>query len=305
MLVNTDSKTLVTKCSRPSCSKVSRSVGNEAKLKPALAIFRSSGVSQVSSLGGFCFGERWYCSGECLEWGLGQEVLQRFRQSEEEAILSRPRIGTILLVRGWITSDQVRIALEHQSRHGDKLGRWLVKLGYISQEKLIIALSQQLQIPWMVEGQLTLDDSATSLLPKMLCHRFNVFPLKYTQKDQLTLAVDYCFTDELIQAVSAVVDYEVQPFLTKSEVLGGLIREYVRSEESSTTDLIRNHDNLASEAGYHFVKRWFDFQAERARFGLFENTLWVRYITGDGSRDHFIFFEHPKTPPQTPSSSPD
>jgi MSHA biogenesis protein MshE len=222
---------------------------------------------------------------------MGQEILQLFRQSTEKARLSRPRIGTMLLVKKWITPEQLKRALEAQRQHGQKLGHWLVKLGYISEEKLIIALSEQLRLPWMNEIKKPFNQDALDALPKMLCKRFNVFPLEFAKNNHLVLAVDYGFTDEMIDAVDEVVGCKVKPFVTKTNVLAGLIDEHVERQEDNTTDVIAEHSNLANQVGSRFVKKWFDFEAEKARFGVFEDTLWVRYLRGESIRDHFILFD--------------
>jgi type IV pilus assembly protein PilB len=222
---------------------------------------------------------------------MGQEILQLFRQSTEKAMQARPRIGTMLLIKKWITLEQLREALEAQRQHGNKLGHWLVKLGYITEEKLIMVLSEQRRLPWMSDIKHPFSEDALSALPKMLCKRFNVFPLEFAKNNQLVLAVDYGFTDEMIEAVDEVVGCKVKPFMTKTDVLKGLIKEHVEPQAENTTDVIAEKMNFANQVGHKFVKKWFDFEAERARFGLFEDTLWVRYLKGENVSDYFMLFD--------------
>lgn len=197
----------------------------------------------------------------------------------------------MLLAKRWITQEQLLEALEAQRQQGQKLGHWLVKLGHIREEKLIMALSEQLRLPWMNEIRKSFNQDALSALPKTLCKRFNVFPLEFAKNNRLVLAVDYGFTDEMIGAVDEVVGCRVKPFVTKTDVLAGLISEHVEPQEDNTTDVIAEKVNFANQVGHRFVRKWFDFEAEKARFGVFEDTLWVRYLKGETVRDHFILFD--------------
>jgi hypothetical protein len=211
----------------------------------------------------------------------------------ERAILSRPKIGTILLVKKWITSERLQEALDIQRQQGGKLGQWLVKLGYTTEEKLILARSEQLRLPWMSDIQSPKSKEALKAVPKILCDRFNVFPLEFARNNKLVLAVDYGFTDEMIDAVGEVVGCEVQPYMTKVEVLKRLNREHLGTQADTTPDVIEGKMDFANRVGQRFMKKWFDFEAERARFGLFEDTLWVRYLKGQVMQDHFMLFSEP------------
>jgi hypothetical protein len=258
--------------------------------KPVLAVLRSTSPNEVSAPRGFCFGDRWFCSVECLEWGMGQEILQLFRKSQEKAMRAKPRIGTMLLIKGWITPEQLREALEAQRQHGSKLGHWLVKLEYITEEKLIRVLSEQLRLPWMDEIKQPFSRDVLSVLPKMLCKRFNVFPLEFQKESRLVLAVDYGFSSELTEAIDEVVGCKVRPFLTRTNVLKELVNEHLNPQADNTSDVIPERISFANQVGQKFVKGWLDFEAERARFRLFEDNLWVRYLKGEDVKDHFILF---------------
>ena len=289
MFMSTDSSTVVTKCSRPSCSKVSR-MEEEVGGNPVLAVLSPTSPNEVRAPRGFCFGDRWFCSVECLEWGMGQEILQLFRKSREKGIRTQKRMGSILLLKGLIRPVQLKEALEAQRLYGKKLGYWLFNLGHVSEEKLIVVLAEHMRIPWINEVEQPLNSAAASVLPKMLCQKFNVFPLEFTKQGGLVLAVDFNWTEEFSEAVKEVVGCQVKPFLTRSSVLQDLIGEHVETQTDNTFDVIPERVNFASQAGHMFVRAWFGSEAERARFGLLDDTLWVRYLKGEDVKDHFILF---------------
>ena len=54
------------------------------------------------------------------------------------------RIGEILFKDGLITSEQLQLALQEQSKSGGFLGSIMVKLGFIEEEALFSSLSRRI-----------------------------------------------------------------------------------------------------------------------------------------------------------------
>ena len=59
------------------------------------------------------------------------------------------RLGDLLVEAGLISDGQLQLALQEQKRSGAKLGRAVVDLGFVSEVKLLEALSRQLAIPYV------------------------------------------------------------------------------------------------------------------------------------------------------------
>ncbi|MEK7822683.1 MAG: type II secretion system protein GspE, partial [Nitrospirota bacterium] len=57
------------------------------------------------------------------------------------------KIGQLLVNNHLITEEHLGKALELQKKEGGRLGSNLVKLGFISEEKLVAFLSQQYGVP--------------------------------------------------------------------------------------------------------------------------------------------------------------
>jgi hypothetical protein len=53
------------------------------------------------------------------------------------------RLGEILMAKGMVSPDGLRAGLDACRRHGGRLGTWLVRLGLISEGKLLDALAEQ------------------------------------------------------------------------------------------------------------------------------------------------------------------
>ena len=57
------------------------------------------------------------------------------------------RLGEILIAKGMVSPDGLRSGLEACRRHGGRLGTWLVRLGLISEARLLDALAEQSGCP--------------------------------------------------------------------------------------------------------------------------------------------------------------
>lgn len=73
-------------------------------------------------------------------------ALEPFRRSSASM---KPRLGEILVEKKLITPEQLEKALQRQRETGEPLGSALIKLEYISEAKLLGALSEQLDRPAM------------------------------------------------------------------------------------------------------------------------------------------------------------
>ena len=87
------------------------------------------------------------------------------------------RLGDLLVQAGLISEGQLQLALQEQKRSGAKLGRAVVDLGFVSEQKLLEALSRQLEIPYVDLRQFKLDAALIQRLPETLARRFRAILL--------------------------------------------------------------------------------------------------------------------------------
>lgn len=62
----------------------------------------------------------------------------------------RMRLGDLLVSEQIITDDQLKQALAYQKKSGLKLGKALIELGFIDEDRMLNFLSQQLGIPFLI-----------------------------------------------------------------------------------------------------------------------------------------------------------
>jgi hypothetical protein len=82
------------------------------------------------------------------------------------------RLGEILMAKGMVSPDGLRAGLDACRRHGGRLGTWLVRLGLISEGKLLDALAEQSGCPPATTLQLaTAPSDVRALVPPAFAKR--------------------------------------------------------------------------------------------------------------------------------------
>ncbi|MCA1860119.1 Flp pilus assembly complex ATPase component TadA [Janthinobacterium sp. HSC-3S05] len=99
-------------------------------------------------------------------------------------------LGKLLIQKGVISEDQLRIALIEQRRSSEPLGKLLITLGFVTEATVREALSENLKQVSADLSSLVVDAIALKLIPKDVAKRYRVFPIVYErQADNLILAM--------------------------------------------------------------------------------------------------------------------
>lgn len=99
-------------------------------------------------------------------------------------------LGKLLIQKGVISEDQLRIALIEQRRSSEPLGKLLIALGFVTEATVREALSENLKQVSADLSSLVVDAIALKLIPKDVAKRYRVFPIVYErQADNLILAM--------------------------------------------------------------------------------------------------------------------
>jgi type IV pilus assembly protein PilB len=146
---------------------------------------------------------------------------------EQMQFKERKRLGEILLERKFIDQEQLDKALESARQKGDRLGKTLVKLGYMSEDRLIEILSAQLEVQQLKLASFNIDAQASSYLQEAFCRQYKVMPLYKTGKT-LTIAM----ADPSNLRAFDHVKFKVQPLeveavmSTDTDILAAIERVY-------------------------------------------------------------------------------
>ncbi|MBA4381292.1 MAG: secretion system protein E [Sideroxydans sp.] len=99
-------------------------------------------------------------------------------------------IGQLLIAKGVISEDQLRIATQEQAKSPQPLGRLLVRLGFLSEATIRDVLSENLGQESVDLSNVIVDSAAVSMIPKEVARRYLLVPLSVDLANKnLTLAI--------------------------------------------------------------------------------------------------------------------
>ena len=112
-------------------------------------------------------------------------------------IQSQKPLGRLLIEKGVISEDQLRIALLEQNKNHLPLGRLMVGLGFLSEATIRDVMSESLGQESVDLSSVIVDAAAIKLIPKEMARRFQLLPLALN-KTQRTLTLAIADPDNII-----------------------------------------------------------------------------------------------------------
>lgn len=159
------------------------------------------------------------------------------------------RIGDLLVESGEISDEQLRIALQEQKRGGRKLGATLIDLGYMTEERLLNVLAQQLEIPLIDLMHYKYDTQVLCRLPETQARRYRTILLQDDEHQALigmADPTDLFAYDQIVRSLDKPVKLAV---VRESQMLATFDQVYRHTEEIT---------HLAEELGQELSEDAFD-----------------------------------------------
>lgn len=147
------------------------------------------------------------------------------------AIKQKIRIGDLLVRNGVITEAQLQQALAKQKATGQRLGRTLINLGFLQEDKFLGFLSEQLNIPFVDLRRYKFDNAVVQRLSEVHARRFRAIAL--SEKNGLLMVGMADPTDiHAFDALERILQQPVQQAVVReSELLATLDLVYRRTDE--------------------------------------------------------------------------
>jgi hypothetical protein len=218
----------------------------------------------------------WFCSDACVETEAGRR-LRAVSVRETTTGRSPLPLGSVLLRQRGITAHQLNEALAAQRPSGLRLGEQLVRLGYLSREALLRALSAQYGVPYLA----VVDPAAVQTGPGKLSvdevRALGVVPFRESA-GTLLVACRAPLPRAALEALTELTGRIVEPYLVVDEDLLRLQEAYggLAPETVSTLTVRDIGDGAARIAAATAGAR--DVTVKEARVDPF---TWVR-IAADG-----------------------
>jgi len=144
-------------------------------------------------------------------------------------------LGKLLIQKGVISEDQLRIALIEQKRSSEPLGKLLITLGFVTEATVRMALSENLNQQSADLTSLVVDAIALKLIPKDVAKRYKVFPIVYERAtDNLILAMSDTSNIVALDQISAMLvkGITISPLLVNDSDIQRAIDQYYGFELS-------------------------------------------------------------------------
>lgn len=128
----------------------------------------------------------------------------------------KKRLGEILIDRGVITEDQIKIGLHEQKLRNKRLGAVLIELGFVTDSIIRDALSENTGYSSVDLSNAVIDANAIAMVPQDLARRFKVLPISYdADKHELSLAMADTFNIVALDQIRSLHDrnLEIVPML--------------------------------------------------------------------------------------------
>lgn len=141
------------------------------------------------------------------------------------------RVGDLLVEQGLITDTQLMQALSEQKRTGQKIGRVLTALNFVSEEKLLTCLADYFDYPFIDLNRYRIDADVVRILPEAFARRFRCILLANEPSGYLigmSDPTDLMVIDDLQRQLKRPV---LPAFISEDSLLATLDNIYRRQDE--------------------------------------------------------------------------
>ena len=135
------------------------------------------------------------------------------------------QLGQILIELGYITNDQLEVALEEHRKTPESLGRVLIDLGMIKEANLVRALAEQVGLEFVDLADHPIDPTATVLLPEALARRYRALPIG-ERDGKLLVAMSDPANVYALDDIRTITGRDVQPVVATANDVERAIQKY-------------------------------------------------------------------------------
>ena len=157
------------------------------------------------------------------------------------------RLGDLLVEDGFITDQQLKLALSEQVSTGKKIGQTLVDLGFIEEEQLMKVQATQLGVDVCEPAALEIQPDVVNLLSESLARRYRVIPIS-SNGTEVTLAMsdptDIFAIDELRNSIGKTI----KPVVAREREIMDVIDRVYKNEAALSSIASELETELGFEA---------------------------------------------------------
>jgi type II secretion system (T2SS) protein E len=223
-----------------------------------------------------------YCQPQCLETALTAQLSRLHVLAPAPLPPNRVPLGLLMVARGKLTYSEVLLALDAQRRaRSGKIGDWIEKLGFASEQDVTTALALQWGCPVASSPDPTALESA-SRIPLALLDAFQMLPLNYAAiTNTLYIAFGERVDHAALYAIERILDCRTQPCVAPRKTIARHL-EHLR-QQSRPDDLEFGPTNDFAEMSRiasSYMARLSPDEVRLSRMGCF---IWLCLKTGNSA----------------------
>jgi type IV pilus assembly protein PilB len=138
------------------------------------------------------------------------------------------KLGELLVSTGILSTQQVQEALSIQKREGGRLGTNLVKLGYLTEDKLTEFLSKHFGVPSVNLDRVDVDEGVIKIIPADVARKYTILPISKAGA-KLTIAMLDPTNVFAMDDIKFMTGYNVEPVVAAESSLRDSIERYYGS----------------------------------------------------------------------------
>ncbi|MBI5641554.1 MAG: type IV-A pilus assembly ATPase PilB [Nitrospirae bacterium] len=145
------------------------------------------------------------------------------------------KLGQLLIASSIISEEQLKQALNTQKKEGGRLGTNLVKLGFITEEKLVAFLSKQYGVPAINLSDYKIDPGVLKLIPADMAKKYLIMPVARVGAT-LTIGMTDPSNVFAIDDVKFMTGYNVEVVVaSESAIISAISNYYLGKGDSMLT----------------------------------------------------------------------
>jgi len=231
-------------------------------------------MRSVQTRVGIGVGQLWYCGPDCFAAAARIKFASLAGTSVLEAPhIPRRSIGLVMLSKGYLTGDLLRLAVAESQARGEEVEVTLIRLGLASERQLAVARAAQWGYPLL--GPDRIGQPVETDIPATLLNACDAVPVHYAiAAKRLVLGFVRRVDPSLLQAVETITGYRAEPcFITSSELEGQKQR---LTAAANCEELVFDDLKTPAEMGKMAAGFAVEIGAREAHFAQCREYAWAR-----------------------------
>ena len=189
----------------------------------------------------------------------------------------RKKIGDMLIERGTITPEQLRIALEEQKKKGGYVSQHMIALGFANETDIAICLSQQYNFAYLPLDNYSVSEDVLDIIPLKWVKIYSLLPIDKIG-NMLSIVMADPLNEGVIQMLMQITNCEITVFIsTYSEINRAINKYYAQKFKSLEGTVIDPKDLEKVKTVNQFVRTKPYVGQERREFVRLKQELDVFY----------------------------